>query len=82
MEEIYNLFFYVEKEEIVQLGVVAHRFLGTDEEKISFLQSQLEMDSKTSSKFKVPSRLFNERNTFTNADMLSLMRLGKALGNL
>jgi len=50
MEEIYNLFFYVEKEEIVQLGVVAHRVSGTDEEKIQFLQSQLENDSKTSSK--------------------------------
>ena len=79
MEETYNLFFYVEKEEIAQLGVVAHRVSGTDEGKIQFLQSQLEIDSKTCNKYEVPKRLYNEKNTFTNAEMLSLMRLGKAL---
>jgi len=79
MEEIYNLFFYVEKEEIVQLGVVAHNVSGTDDEKIRYLQSQLEIDSKNSSKFEVPKSLYNENNAFANADMLALMRLGIAL---
>jgi len=79
MEEIYNLFFYIKKEEVVQLGFVAHRVSGTDDEKIKFLQSQLKNDSKISSKYDVPKHLYNEENKFTNAEMLSLMRVGSAL---
>ncbi len=79
MEEVYNLFYYVENETIVHVGVIAHHVSGSDEEKISFLQSQLDSDAKKSLRYKLPSHLVNGSGKLAYEDMFSLMRVGRVL---
>ncbi|WP_444889499.1 hypothetical protein [Microbulbifer sp. DLAB2-AA] len=80
MEEIYNLFFYSDDKRVSDIGCVVHRIDGSDEEKLKFLQAHLENDSANSKRYEIPHQYLNEKNEFTNAEMRSLMRLGRAAG--
>lgn len=52
-EIIFNLFLIVEDNIIYELGAVSHDIEGTDEEKINFLKSSVEVDSKEIIRFKL-----------------------------
>jgi hypothetical protein len=52
-EKVFNLFLFVERDLITELGVTVHEVEGTDPEKLSFLQARVDQDSRTSKRLKL-----------------------------
>lgn len=71
-ERIYNLFFYVENAVITSLGIVVHETGGTDDEKISFLQSVVNTDFKSAERYSL-------RKPLPWAEYQAMERLGQNL---
>lgn len=55
-EQVFNLFYFVRADIIEELGAVAHEADGTDEQKVTLLQSLVNTDYKTCRRFQVPQR--------------------------
>lgn len=55
-ERIFNLFLFTQNDIINELGAVVHEKVGTDEEKLTFLQQQVSIDSEKARHFPVPRR--------------------------
>jgi hypothetical protein len=71
-ETVYNLFVYVEKSLVTELGIVAHELDGTEGEKVSTLQALVDQDYKTAARYKVQAG-------FEWRKYQALMRLGREL---
>ena len=56
LEKIFNLFVFVTDDIIHELGVTVHEMSGTDAEKVSFLQSQVDADFEKAARFPIPDR--------------------------
>ena len=56
MEQIYNLFYYVDNDIITKVGAVAYKQDGSDDYKIKFLQSKVEDDYKVAQLFDLPDK--------------------------
>lgn len=56
MEQIYNLFYYADKDIISKVGVVAYKQDGTDDDKIKFLKSKVKDDYKVAQLFDLPDK--------------------------
>ena len=52
-EQVFNLFVYVERNTVKELGVAVHEADGADSQKLSILQSLVEADCKTARRFKL-----------------------------
>ena len=50
-EEIYNLFVFMEGNDIKNLGVTVHEFDGTDDQKVAFLQSRVDKDHSSAKRY-------------------------------
>ena len=59
-EKTFNLFIFVENDIIHELGVVVHDQEGTDQEKLTFLQSQVVTDFKKAIQLLIPNRYLIE----------------------
>lgn len=55
-EKIFNLFLFIENDIVVELGGKFHKRDGSEEEQLSFLQSQIEEDFKSAKRFKVSDK--------------------------
>jgi hypothetical protein len=53
-EQVFNLFYFAKADIIEELGAVAHEADGTDEQKVTFLQSLVNTDYETCRRFPVP----------------------------
>jgi len=71
-ETVYNLFLYVEKSLIRELGIAIHELDGTEEEKSSTLQALVDQDYKIAKRYPVTEKF--EWHKFE-----SRMRLGRQL---
>ncbi|NQZ79966.1 MAG: hypothetical protein HRT52_03005 [Colwellia sp.] len=78
-EEIYNFFYYVEDNEIIQLGYAKHLIAGTDDDKSNHLKSSVDTDSKKAVKLSPPKKYFNQSGKFTLQHFMALSRQGKVL---
>jgi hypothetical protein len=82
-EKIYNLFAEVNNGYVERLGAVVYTYTGTDEEKLNFLQNQVELDLKKIKYFPIPDKFttsykgieYNRMLTFQS--YLQLDRIGK-----
>lgn len=54
-ESVFNLFLYIHKNIISELGAVLHQIEGKEQEKLDFLQSQVIKDSKNAERFSILS---------------------------
>ena len=70
-EKIFNLFIFVENDIIYELGVSVHELEGTDQEKLVFLQSQVNADFKKAIRVPVPDRYLIEDSS-TNETIAAL----------
>lgn len=52
-ERVFNLFLYVDRDLVSELGIAVHEVDGTDDEKISFLQTRVNQDYRTAQRTKV-----------------------------
>jgi hypothetical protein len=71
-EPTYNLFLYVEREVIQELGVVIHNLEGTEEEKLSALQAFVDQDYKIAKRYFLQDKVEWQHYA-------ALMRLGREL---
>jgi hypothetical protein len=71
-ENVYNLFLYVERDVVVELGVVAHGMEGTDEEKTTLSRSHVPSDF-------VQAQRFQLRRAVEWREYQGMMRLGRHL---
>ncbi|MGM0703637.1 MAG: hypothetical protein ACQEUG_14725 [Pseudomonadota bacterium] len=71
-ERIFNLFYFVENNEICQLGYVEHALAGTDEEKLYYLRRSVEVDLPNATKTLPSKKLTLQR-------FMALSRQGRAL---
>ncbi len=55
-EPVFNLFVYIESDEIAELGIVKHLLEGTDNQKLTFLTENVPLDCRAATRFAVPSR--------------------------
>lgn len=55
-ETIFNLYFYVSEDIISEVGAVVHRHSGSDDEKLLYLQQNVQHDFGKVKKFEVPPR--------------------------
>jgi hypothetical protein len=55
-EKTFNLFLFIEGEFVVELGARCHEQVGSDQKKISFLQSRAEAYVASAQRFPVPAR--------------------------
>jgi hypothetical protein len=78
-ENIYNLFYYVEGNNITQLGYVEHSSSGTDTEKSIFLKNSVNTDFNKAIKLKPSQKYINDTGCFTLQHFMALSRQGKAL---
>jgi hypothetical protein len=65
IERIVNLFLFIQNDIIDELGAVIYEKSGADEEKIAFLQRQVDADSGKAERFPVPKR-YSIKNPGTN----------------
>lgn len=56
-ENTYNLFLYVEKTHVEELGVTVHELDGTDAEKLAVLQSRVNQDYKSAKRYRLATPL-------------------------
>lgn len=56
-EQLFNLFVYVERGAISELGMAIHESDATDLEKISLLQSLVDSDYKKARRYRLPKAL-------------------------
>lgn len=70
-EKIFNLFIFVENDIIYELGVAIHERKATDEEKLAFLQSQVNTDFEKAIRVLVPDRYLLEDSS-TNQTIAAL----------
>lgn len=54
MEQIFNLFYFSTSDVITEVGVVGHLIEGSDNDKIAFLQANVESDLLAAKKFPLP----------------------------
>lgn len=80
-EQVFNLFYFVGADIIEELGAVAHEADGTDEQKVTFLQSLVNTDYKTCRRFPVPQRKSSSgtRIPMTVEAYNALLRVGRNL---
>lgn len=62
MEQIYNLFYYVDNDIITKVGAVAYNQDGSDDDKIKYLQSKVEDDYRVAQLFKLPDKFRVKHN--------------------
>jgi hypothetical protein len=53
-ERIFNIFLYIQKGFVLQIGCTAHERSGSDHEKMRFLQEQVKEDYKRCERFQLP----------------------------
>ncbi len=58
-EAVFNLFLFISNNIITELGVVSHQLNGTEKEKLSFLQSQVNNDLKNAKKTSYSIKVFS-----------------------
>jgi len=71
-ETVYNLFVYVDKSQIMALGIASHELEGTDAHKIGALQALVQQDNTSAERFSLA-------RTIEWSEYQSLMRLGRQL---
>lgn len=84
LESVFNLFLFVSKNLVNEIGVVSHQVDGTDQDKLDFLQSQVDEDFKNAKRFYIPYRLsqFDDKGClipFQTERYQAMMRLGTQL---
>ncbi len=57
LEKIFNLFYYSSFDLITEVGAVCHLVSGTDEDKVIFLQQNIEKDFLSAVKFPIPDNI-------------------------
>lgn len=62
IEKIFNLFVYSDCDSINRVGVVSHEIEGTDDEKISFLQANVESDFANVIEYDLPRSILSNYN--------------------
>jgi hypothetical protein len=72
VEEIYNLFVFMERNTITSLGVTAHELGGTDDQKVAFLQSCVDRDHAY-------AKLYAPMASTTTDEYEARLRLGRHL---
>ncbi|TMI63666.1 MAG: hypothetical protein E6H07_12900 [Bacteroidetes bacterium] len=72
-EKVFNLFFYVTLGVITEVGGVAHMVVGTDEQKIKFLQDHVETDFPNAIKTELPDQftLLDKGKTYKGIDFVT-----------
>ena len=81
IEKIFNIFYFVsdDQQSIVELGVVAYKISGSDEDKISFLQKNVQNDSLVCVRYPVPTGLADNGHKLSMAQFNSMIRLGRSI---
>ncbi|MBN3131776.1 hypothetical protein H4F52_08495 [Pectobacterium brasiliense] len=79
-EVIYNLFYFSPDEKnITHVGIVPHEFEGNDDEKIAFLQKNVEVDLSSCRSFhNIHPSVLDSENVLTLARYHSNMRIGNS----
>ncbi|EXJ30063.1 hypothetical protein [Vibrio parahaemolyticus] len=80
-ETVFNIFYIVscDQRSIVELGAVAHSLSGSDEDKIRFLQNNVQHDSLSCSRYAVPKSLCDKDGKLSMAQFNSMIRLGRSM---
>lgn len=83
-EKFFNLFLFSNLDIITQVGAVCHEIEGNDEEKILFLESQVDIDFTNAEKFPIPENISTkhkglERNSIDYNIFRDLSYKGEAL---
>ena len=83
-EKVFNLFLIIENDIIVEIGGKFHKRDGSDEEKLSFLQSKIEDDIKSARRFKVPDKYIsvvknNTKNAISYDCYMEMVETGEYL---
>jgi hypothetical protein len=55
-EPIFNLFVYIQSDQVAELGIVKHLLEGTDDQKLTFLKGNVPLDCRAALRLDVPSR--------------------------
>ncbi|MFM7967795.1 hypothetical protein ACF2JD_05640 [Aeromonas sp. A-5] len=81
IETVFNIFYFIsdDQQSIVELGVVAHKLSGSDEDKISFLQQNMQNDSLVCMRYPVPTGLADKGGKLSMAQFNSMIRLGRSI---
>ena len=72
IEEIYNLFVFIERDSIKTLGVTVHELDGTDDQKVAFLRSCVDGDHRSAKRYALKHSLSVDQYEAT-------LRLGRHL---
>ena len=78
MEQIYNLFYYVDNDIITKVGAVAYKQDGSDDDKIKYLQSKVEDDYKIAQLFELPDKFkikHNDESIIKGIDVVSYLNM-------
>ncbi|WP_421242920.1 hypothetical protein [Aeromonas enteropelogenes] len=80
-EIVYNIFYFVSNDQkyIMELGVVSHDISGSDEEKLKFLQQNIQSDLLICSRHSVPKGLCDQNGRLSMAHFNGMIRLGKSI---
>lgn len=77
MEQIYNLFYYSKNDIITNVGAIAYKQGGSDDDKINFLKSKVESDYKIAQIFDLPDKFLiqHEEKVIKGIDQVSYFNI-------
>ncbi|MCF5897745.1 hypothetical protein ACE1BG_02505 [Aeromonas veronii] len=80
-EKVFNIFYFIsdDQKSIFELGVTSHEISGSDDEKINFLQQNIQNDLWSCNRYPVPDSLCERNGTLSTAHFNSMIRLGKSI---